>query len=296
MIGKLLNGAYKVGELVGGGGQGQLYEAVDIGSGRRVAVKVLSPRSFEGTDTFRHRREAMETEGARGLHLLGTPGIPEVQWHGPHGDGWCIVMDWVDGVLLEDAMLDASPVKSPATVAAVIGQLCGILEHVHAAGFVHRDIKPANVMIESAGGRLKLLDLGLAGIAGQLPVHLGGTTGYSAPEQFDAEQEVTVASDIYALGCVILAMTVMRLPYGGGAGRPTPGVPPLPRGEMECVPPKIRDLAMSMVAWRPGDRPASVKEVLACLRSVLPGPGDRPPAKPLVPDPTLPYLEGYLLR
>ncbi|MFI5617380.1 serine/threonine protein kinase [Streptomyces sp. NPDC051567] len=285
--GEVVGDRFKVYEQVTTAGQGELYSAFEDGTGRKVAVKLQLPRAFEETSEYGLDARDMKDEAVRGVRLAG-PGIPEIYWHGPYDNRYCIVMEYLEGPTLAEALARRRPVKTP-TVAAVVGRLCEILGRVHGEGLVHRDVKPSNVMLESPRGRVKLLDLGYAERAGRLPYRTAGTVGWMAPEQFDARVVVTPASDIFALGCLILDMTVMTLPYGAGPGRPERSAPVLPADRLAALPGDLRDLALAMVSWAPGDRPGSAKEVLDALAPVLPTPGSPPPARPLDPDPTTGY-------
>ncbi|MEU7226769.1 serine/threonine-protein kinase [Streptomyces chrestomyceticus] len=291
LIGTLALGRYEVLERRASGTQGELFVGCDIENGNKVAIKLQPPNIFESTDDYAELSAELAQEAANGKRLLGVRGIPEVLGTGYHRNRYCIVMEFVDGVLLGDIVADVRPLKDTATTAAIICQLCQILHEVHRRRLVHRDVKPENIML-APDGRLWLLDFGFAVEPG-VPTPWGsGTAGYAPPEQHDANKDgVTPRADIYALGCILLKMTVMHLPYAGADGRPTPEYPVLPPNVLPLVPAPFRSLALRMVDRRPENRP-DAREVFSTLRPLLLTVGTHPPAKPLDPDPTEPYLHG----
>ncbi|MYR92364.1 MULTISPECIES: serine/threonine-protein kinase [unclassified Streptomyces] len=284
-LGKLVLHRFELLEQVGSGGQGQLFAGRDIESGRKVAVKLQRPRMFESEGQYEEMGEEIRAEGAHTQALGGIRGIPRFIASGSYGRQRCIVLEFVDGAVLYDAMIKARPLKVP-TAAAIIGQLCEILDLVHKRPLVHRDVKPENIILEP-DGRVRLIDMGLA-IAPGVPTERGsGTFGYAPPEQWQANPDgVTPQSDVFALGCMLLEMTVMQLPYAGMTERPEPDCPVLPADRLQLVPAEIRSLTLRMVERAPMDRPANVHEVFRELLPFLPSPGTKPPAKPLTPDPT----------
>ncbi|MER7928056.1 serine/threonine-protein kinase [Streptomyces sp. NPDC096057] len=275
-------------DRIGGGGQGELYRGRDIETGCQVAVKLQRARLFEAADSYQDLGNTFEVEADMTQRLTGIRGVPKVIASGSVGFGderRCIVLQFIEGAVLYDAMLKRRPLRVP-TVASIIGQLCEILQQVHERQLVHRDIKPENTILDPSG-RLWLIDMGLALTQGEKTDRGDGTPGYLPPDEYDGcPGGVSPLSDIFALGCMTLEMTVMRLPYAGMEERPAPECPVLPPERLRGVPSKIRSLALSMVDRLPENRPQSVSEVLEHLRPLLPTPGSRPPAKPLCPDPT----------
>ncbi|MCX4968910.1 serine/threonine protein kinase [Streptomyces sp. NBC_00654] len=284
-------GRYELMDMVGSGGQGELFAGWDLGTDRKVAIKLQKPREFESTRHYGEIAQELAVEGGRTKHLAGIEGIPGFLASGHYQNRYCIVLEFVDGAALYDTMISARPLKV-STAAAVIGQLCEILHQVHTRRLVHRDVKPENIILEP-DGRVRLIDMGLAIEIGE-PTERGcGTVGYAPPEQFDENPDgVTPRADVFALGCLLLEMTVMRLPYAGMAERPEPDCPVLPPDRLRLVPEQIRSLALRMVDREPANRPADVLEVFRLLRPLLLPPGSKPPGKPLDPDPTEFYRTG----
>lgn len=289
---KMVLGRYELMEMVGSGGQGELFAGWDVETDQKVAIKLQKPRQFESTGHYGEIADELAGEGGRTKHLAGIEGIPRFIECGDYQNRYCIVLEFVEGAVLYDRMVSARPMKEMSTAAAIIGQLCEILHQVHTRRLVHRDVKPENIILEP-DGRVRLIDMGLAIEIGE-PTERGcGTVGYAPPEQYDENPDgVTPRADVFALGCLLLEMTVMRLPYAGTEERPEPECPVLPPDRLRLVPEQIRSLALRMVDREPANRPADVLEVFDLLRPLLHCPGSNPPRKPLDPDPTEFYRTG----
>jgi eukaryotic-like serine/threonine-protein kinase len=272
---RTLDGRYRLDRLIGRGGMGAVYEAVDLRLGRGVAVKILASRAFGQPSALgRFRREA------RAAARLNHPNIVAVHDAGLlEGEGAYLVMERVHGVTLR-AALDRQPVLPPAAVAAWFDPLLDGLAAAHAAGIVHRDLKPENVIgRQGDAGRLHvtLLDLGLAKLrtpdgreSATLTVDgvVMGTIGYMSPEQL-AGRDVDERTDIYAVGVMLReALT---------GERPARGVPSAassrtgePAGSLAGASPAHRALEallLRALAADPSRRPASAA---AFRREVVP--------------------------
>lgn len=202
---------YEIGELLGRGGMGAVYKAVQPDLGRTVAIKVL-PSVLAEDESFvaRFRREA------RTLASLEHPGIIHVQDFGQTAAGHLyFVMEFVDGSDLYQ-IIHASGLN-PAEALEITSQICDALQYAHGRGVIHRDIKPANILV-TRDGRAKLADFGLA-----RPLEMGsqqftlsrmamGTPDYMAPEQKRGEGDHRV--DLYALGVMLYEMLCGRTPQG----------------------------------------------------------------------------------
>ncbi|MFD5751924.1 serine/threonine-protein kinase [Streptomyces sp. NPDC127033] len=273
---------------IGEGAQGDLYLAQDLRTDEQVAIKMQKDRGFESERSFAELARELTREGAYS-HLVseGSNRTLKLFGMGVYHGRRCIVLEYVEGVLLYDLMTKSRPIRDVATVASIIGQLCEILDEIHRKEFVHRDLKPENIMVEHSG-RVRLLDLGLAVRARQGTRFGCGTIGYAPLEQLRANSDgITARADVFALGCLLLELTVMQLPYGGSRAGLMADVPVvLPADRREPVPDEFAELALSMVEVAAEKRPASVRAVFDRLRPHLPSVGADRPLKPLRPDPT----------
>lgn len=205
---------YDVQAVIGRGGMGAVYRAVQRNLARAVAIKVM-PVEMGDTPGFadRFRQEAMTTAG------LAHPDIVAVHDTGETVAGHLYyVMDLVDG---EDLAVRMSRGRLPVEeCVALLATVCGAVEAAHSRGIVHRDIKPSNILLNK-DGKPKLADFGLALLTEKHLAYsrltLGGTTlgtlEYAAPEQL-AGTGATVASDQYSLGVLAYELLTGELPRG----------------------------------------------------------------------------------
>nr|MDQ3817686.1 serine/threonine protein kinase [Acidobacteriota bacterium] len=223
LIGQTLS-HYKVIELIGAGGMGEVYLARDKRLGRKVALKLL-PDYFTN-DEERLRRFQRE---ARTASALNHPNILTVYEIGKVGASHFIAAEFIDGVTLRERIRGGQLTTAEALDIAL--QTAGALAAAHEAGIVHRDIKPENIMVRK-DGYVKVLDFGLAKLAEnrneqerlsevstQALVQTAagvvmGTALYMSPEQARG-LETDERTDIWSLGCVLYEMVAGRPPFEG---------------------------------------------------------------------------------
>ncbi len=201
-------------ELIGQGGMGSVYKVRQPALDRVVALKILSPEL--GRDPAFEERFARE---ARVLGRLNHPNIVTIYEHGQSGGFFYLIMEYVDGVNLRQAMRAGR--FTPQQALAVVPGLCDALEAAHAQGVWHRDIKPENILIDTRGG-VKIVDFGIARLVGDPARDFTltatgaalGSAAYMAPEQHEKPHEVDHRADIYSLGVVIYEMLTGELPLG----------------------------------------------------------------------------------
>ncbi|HSY80131.1 MAG TPA: serine/threonine-protein kinase [Gemmatimonadaceae bacterium] len=187
---------YEIRNIIGRGGMGTVYVALDHALEREVAIKVLSVE-----DHARAERMARE---ARILARLEHPGLVPVHDYGVLGDGRpYYVMKYVRGARLDEYAATAAESHEKLRIFL---RICETIAFAHAAGVIHRDLKPENVMI-GAFGEVLVLDWGTARVLGDpetTAATVVGTPGYMAPEQLDGHADLCDArTDIYALGAVL---------------------------------------------------------------------------------------------
>jgi hypothetical protein len=192
MVGDLVMGRFRILERVGSGGMGTVYRAFDERLQRQVAVKEITT-----ADSGRILREAQAA--AR----LNHPGIVTLYELGAEDGRALLVSELVNGATL--AELAQSGGLSDREVAGFGADVCAALAHAHARGVIHRDVKPHNMIIQvdaGAGRRAKLMDFGIASLAGSPTLtatgEVMGTLAYMAPEQADGEP-ADVPADVYSL-------------------------------------------------------------------------------------------------
>ncbi|MDH3592436.1 MAG: serine/threonine protein kinase, partial [Planctomycetota bacterium] len=185
-------GGYKVVRLVGEGGSGAVYEAIQANPQRRVALKVMRAGPASESERERFAREA------RILARLEHPAVATIYEAGVDDNLSWFALEFVDGsrTLLDYAV--ALPVRDRL---ALFAHVCDAIHHGHQRGLLHRDIKPANLLIDAAG-RPKVIDFGIARAVEDAAGEVAGTPPYMSPEQ-QAGGPLDVRSDVYSLGIVL---------------------------------------------------------------------------------------------
>jgi predicted Ser/Thr protein kinase len=202
----------EIDKVVGEGGMGVVYRAVQKQLGRTVALKVLSP-ALASDPQFVERF----TREAKALAQLSHPNIVAVYDFGVHEGVPFLIMEFVEGTPLRK-LLAAKKLSSERAL-ELVPQICDALAYAHGRGVVHRDVKPENILIDREG-RVKIADFGLAKLAepGQTRITrtqmVMGTPNYMAPEQIENPSTVDHRADIYSLGVVFYEMLTGELPLG----------------------------------------------------------------------------------
>jgi hypothetical protein len=193
---------------------GAVYKARQPHLDRFVALKILPPDT--ANDSAFAERFSRE---ARALARLSHPNIVAVHDFGQSGGLYYLLMEYVDGVNLRQAMRSGR--LTPQAALQIVPQLCDALQFAHDEGIVHRDIKPENILLDRRG-RVKVADFGLAKLLGQSTASTGltgthqvmGTLHYMAPEQLAGARAVDHRADIYSLGVTFYEMLTGELPVG----------------------------------------------------------------------------------
>jgi eukaryotic-like serine/threonine-protein kinase len=248
----LLSHRYRIGALVGAGAMAEVYRAYDLKLERPVAIK----RFTSPSNVINHRRFDDE---ARLLACLSHPGLVTVYDAGQHENSRYLVMRLVDGPTLHLALAKERPTVDE--VLAVANRLLPTLAYVHSRGIVHRDIKPSNILIDLEG-EAYLADFGLARLVDAESItrsgEIVGTAAYLAPEQVRGEK-ATPASDVYALGLVLLQCLTGYQEFQGGQAEAAlarltrdPVIP-------DWLPPELATLLAEMTCADPAQRPSSAQ-------------------------------------
>jgi serine/threonine protein kinase len=218
--GEILDGKYRIGELLGEGAMGLVFEAQHLLLDKKVAVKVLRPE-LTGNEELRRRFEIE----ARAAAAVAHPNVVTVSDMGrtAHGAVY-FVMDRLVGETLAHRLERVGYLPFPTTVAIAL-EILEALEAAHAVGLVHRDLKPENVFIAAGPGgreRVKVLDFGVAKVnalgGSSSATRTGvliGTPQFMAPEQARGDRQLDARADLYALGVMFYLMVSGRAPFRG---------------------------------------------------------------------------------
>lgn len=192
--GTMLDNRYRVLGLLGRGGMGEVYRADDLRLGQQVALKFL-PEAL-AVDA---RRLAQFHNEVRTARQVSHPNVCRVYDIGEINGQLFLTMEYVDGEDLSILLRRIGRLPEERAI-EIARQICAGLAAAHERGILHRDLKPANIMLDSAG-KVRIMDFSLAAV-GKVEDVRAGTPAYMAPEQLSG-LEVTVRSDVYALGLVL---------------------------------------------------------------------------------------------
>ncbi|MEW6051120.1 MAG: protein kinase [Candidatus Zixiibacteriota bacterium] len=259
---------YSVRRKLGAGGMGEVWLAEDASLQRRVALKFLSPQLTSDPDC--HAKLKREAQAAAALN---HPNIITIYEVGEFQGRSFIAMEYVDGESLKDRM--ATGRLAIPEVIQMTKQIARGLGRAHAVGTVHRDIKPHNILL-TKDGTAKILDFGLAQLCSGSDVTRTsatvGTMAYMSPEQAKA-QEVTPASDLFALGVVMYEMLTGVLPFRGEYEAAVLYAivhqEPEPLQKLRPdIPPALEQLVMRLLEKDPSKRLQSADDLLAQLQAI----------------------------
>jgi serine/threonine protein kinase len=278
-------------ELIGRGGMGFVFKARQPRLERLVALKIL-PQTLACDPAFAER---FAREG-RVLARLNHPNIVAVYDFGQAGGFFYLMMEFVDGVNLRQAMRAGR--FTPAQALGVVPKICEALQFAHDEGILHRDIKPENILLD-AKGRIKIADFGIAKLLGagagtavsaamdKAAARLDqdhltetgkvfGTPHYMAPEQVDNPTDVDERADIYSLGVVFYEMLTGELPLGRFA-------PPSAKSQVDA---RVDEIVLKALEKEREHRQRSAGEVKTQVETVAQTPSAerlRSPARKPVP-------------
>ena len=276
--------AYRVIRVLGEGGVGKVYEAIresGVGSGRRVAVKVLQGEPDNHTlERFRDEARILSMVRDRAIVWADAPVRLE--------EGWAVVMDLAPGVDVARLLSVCGPVPVPAAI-EIVGEVARALHNLWNLDgpdgplrVIHRDLKPSNLQI-SRSGEVRLLDFGnaraeFADREAHTTRHIGGTPGYIAPERLMGVDGPEV--DVWSLGVVLQELIVGRRP--SGPARITPrtvsaaeidAIPPAPPVD-PTLPAGVARLVQDMTHRAPDGRPTAQQVTRLCRELVRTLPGE----------------------
>ncbi|MGD0526639.1 MAG: serine/threonine-protein kinase [Polyangiaceae bacterium] len=285
-VGSVVDGKYRVDEVLGRGAMGVVVAATHLQLGERVALKFLRYRAKAGVnDDFqsRFRREARVSAKLRNEHITRVIDVGVWREHVPY-----MVMDYLAGTDLRDVMksVGAMPIGTALEYAV---QVCEGIAEAHANGVVHRDLKPSNLFVTKrpdGSDLIKILDFGISkwsvGEAGvdeltQTGVVLGSPK-YMAPEQLFGSADVDARADVWSVGAIVYEMLCGRPPFDQAsftkicAELSTDRMPPSLVERRPEIPPELEAVVMNCFARTPEKRIQNVAELAGDLLAAVHAP------------------------
>ncbi len=281
--GTVIDGRYKIGDLLGTGGMGAVYEALQLRLDRRVAIKILNPVYMHREDyVARFLREAKAASKIRHANVVQMMDFGEL----PNGSVYS-VMEFLEGRDLAEVLQKETRIAWPRARALML-QIARGLRAAHEQGVIHRDIKPANLFLvmrqDDEGGQrevLKILDFGIARVQSQPSqntsaltgtAELLGTPSYMAPE-LARGRSANPRSECYSVGVVAYRMLSGRLPFEGETAfdvlfRSATEQPTPLRAHDPTIPEAIDQLIMRMIAREPEHRFDQMVDLVRAITAV----------------------------
>ncbi len=272
MIGRLLDGRYRVGPRIARGGMATVYEATDLRLDRLCALKVMHAGLGDDDDfAGRFVREA------RSAARLSHPHVVSVFDQGDDDGTLFLAMEYVPGHTLRDVIRSRAPLP-PRQALALLDPVLSALGSAHQAGMIHRDVKPENVLLSDDDRIVKVADFGLARAVSAETQHtatggvLIGTVSYLSPELVVAGR-ADARSDVYAAGVVLYEMLTGRKPHEGDSPIQVAykhvheDVPP-PSQRASGIPPYVDALVARATARERDLRPPDARVMLHQVRRV----------------------------
>jgi len=272
VLGKVLGGRYTLLERIGAGGMAVVYKAHCSLLDRMVAVKILREELSQDEQVVqRFKREAQS------VARLSHPNIVSIYDVGSEAGYYYIVMEYIDGITLKEAIQSEQGMK-PERALQIAIQVCSALSHAHRQGIIHRDIKPQNIIL-SKDDAVKVTDFGIAlAAAGGTLTHSGkllGSVHYISPEQAKGSI-IDQTSDLYSLGAVLYELITGRVPFEGDSPIAVafqhvnaPIVPPAQI--LPALAPSIDYLINKSLSKNPRQRFATAQEMQQALEAALEG-------------------------
>lgn len=206
---------YILQKKLGEGGMGDVYLARHSKVERTVAIKILHQNLFTN-ETIRNRFK----NEANALIKLTHPNIIKIYDYVEQETIACLIMEYFDGITLDDYINKLSGPIPAAKAIRIFGQVLDAVQYAHDRNILHRDIKPGNIMVSRDGNQVRIMDFGIAKLQDAVNLNIThantqlGTPFYMSPEQVKG-LPYTVQSDIYSLGVTLFEMITGKCPYSG---------------------------------------------------------------------------------
>ena len=273
MKGALIDGKYRVDQVLGEGGMGIVFQATHVRLGQRFAIKMLHPHMLSKPEIVeRFEREARAAAQLRSPNAVRVVDVDVTPDHLPY-----MVMEFLDGHDLAAELQTRGRFSVSDAVDCVL-QACRAMAEAHALGIVHRDLKPANLFLAREGTTtvVKVLAFGISKMAAsELDVHVTstlatmGTPLYMSPEQIRSTKSVDARADVWSLGVILFELLAGRPPFTGSAMAVSAAIvadPPTSLRELQPgVPEALEQVMLKALAKTPDARWPDVQALAAAL-------------------------------
>ena len=261
-------GSFEIREILGKGGMGTVYRAMDLSLNREVALKVINPELSGNINLMkRFQNEALA------MARLSHPNIAIIYNFSSDGNLHYIVMEYIRGKNLSQIIKEEGPLPWNQAF-PLFHQILMAIDYAHGEGIIHRDIKPSNFIVQP-NGMVKVTDFGIAKVfGGEELTRAGvtlGTSRYMSPEQIQA-QSIGPFSDIYSLGITLYEILTGRVPFPGNSDFESQRghlelLPPPPRQFISNLSQEIETAILKSIEKKPERRFASVRHFSEALSS-----------------------------
>ena len=271
LIGKTVD-SYKILEVLGRGGMGVVFKALDTSLEKIVALKMIDPFLARDENFVRRfKTEAKALAKLENQNIVGVYALRETE------SGFFMVMEYIESKPLSNYLQENGPFNIPDAI-SITKQLLNAIGHAHKVGVIHRDIKPSNILL-CDNGKIKVTDFGLAkvveqkGPASTVTQARAGTLYYMSPEQVKGLKNVDSRSDIYSLGMTVYEMIAGRVPFDKTDSDFTiqkiivDGEIPSPVKFNSNIPKKFTKIIAKSINKEPEKRYQTADEMLADLQS-----------------------------
>lgn len=280
-IGRVVAGKYRVEEMIGEGGMGQVFRATQLSLDKSIVLKVLRRSLLSDARTVaRFQREA------KAASRLNHPNaISIIDFGQDSDDSLYIAMEYVPGRDLHQILSEEGPLPEKRLI-RIVAQVLAALADAHAVGVIHRDLKPENIMVEQRRDQpdfVKVLDFGIAklqessGSEGQALTRAGfvcGTPEYMSPEQASGA-EIDPRSDLYAVGVILYQCLTGVLPFDADSPvalatmhlSEEPQPPRVKNPDIHCSD-GVERIILRALSKDPADRPQTAEQFRASLISI----------------------------
>jgi serine/threonine protein kinase len=265
-------GPVKLVQQIGLGKHCQVWEGLDTKARKKVAVKLIVPAMANDAGQRKLLDHELKVAGS-----LDHPTIIKIDRLSEEGGLPHLVMEYFPAANLKKQIAAGVEALAPK-LQRIVTETALALDHMHSRGWVHRDVKPDNILAAD-DGQVKLIDLAIAakssGLLGKLlgsKTPAQGSPSYMSPEQIRGEA-LDARSDIYSFGCVLFELLAGRPPYTGAdtndlLNKHVSAVVPAVDAVNKNATTSIAKYLRQMLAKKPAERPASMKDVLQQLRSI----------------------------